>query len=129
MKSTDIILNIEGPIYRNYNNDATIKFYNYPATITDGTINGTVAVGSTGAEVEGELLPQKTGNYKFSNVYSGNYTVIAYGPGITTHIIEGMEKYQVPLLSDTTGTDIKYKDGATTSIATEIDAIKTFLNI
>ena len=121
MKYSDITLNFEGPIYRNYNNNATIQFYNYPATVSDGTIFGTASINSDGTNIVGQLLSGKVGNYKFSNVPSGNYTVIASGPGISVHVIAGMEKYQIPLFSNTTGSDIVYKDNSLVSIATKID--------
>lgn len=128
MKGKTEIIAFKDSFFQYPINYANITFYNYPATITDSTVNGTIAVDTTGSQITGVLLNDRMGQYKFENIPAGYYTVVISGVGIKTFIPQGFDKYEVLLSSQITGTDIPYKDNSSESIAKKIDDILEILD-
>lgn len=123
-------IDLKEEIFQIPQNTADVTLWNYPATISDGTILGTIAVSSSGEDLVGELSAKKRGRYFFYNVPSdADYTVVVSGGGISTFIPDGLDKVEISFTTHTTGTDIPWKDGDTTSIAWQIQYIKDYLGI
>lgn len=132
MKSSTIEINLFDSRFKLPTHGVTVDLFVYRPTISDGTITGVQAVDTTGqiitAVTDGDLY-----TYKFKKVPRGKYSVVVSGNGIPVHIPSGLDELEV-LPYDVTGSDLAYKDGDTTSIATKIDTLqteqdKTFLDV
>jgi len=122
-KSVSLYVDLKDSIFQTPRNSAVVQLFNYPATLSDGTITGTQAVSSDGTTVVGYQSANR-GRYHFRNIPSGKYyTVVVSGGGITTFVPEGFEKWSVTQAPDFTGTDVPWKDGEVDSIATKIESL------
>jgi hypothetical protein len=122
-KSVNIYLDLKDGVFQTPRNNAVVQLFDYPATLSDGTIFGTQAVSSDGTVIVGYQSANR-GRYHFRNVISGKYyTAVVSGGGITTFIPEGFTKLSVPQAPDATGTDIPWKDGEVDSLATKIESL------
>ncbi len=117
MKYENFCIDVSTWGYRIPYNRAIIQLYNYPATVTDGTINGTQAVTVNGdtTGTTGRLVSLE-GKYQFEYIGKGLYTAIISGSNIKTEVMTGFERIPV-LPADITGSELKYKDSSLTSIA------------
>lgn len=100
-------------------NSVKLALWDYPTVITDGTVVGAQSVSLDGTTAVGLNLAY--GRIRFQNIRPKDYTIIASGSGIQTQIFS--DRYNVPLPSTSTGSDIVWTDNATDSIATKITAI------
>jgi len=127
MRGKTELISFKDKIFQIPKNEIVPVFYNWPAYVYDGTINGTIAVDTTGGEIVGVLINNRMGQYQFSNVPAGYYTVVVRGEGIEGFVPTGYDKYEVLFSSQVTGSDLPYKDGSLESIATKIDYILSII--
>lgn len=127
MKGITQLISFKDKIFQIPKNEIVPIFYTYPAYVYDGTIFGNIAVDTTGSQIVGVLLDNRMGQYQFSNVPAGYYTIVVRGEGIEGFVPNGFDKYEVGFSSQVTGSDLPYKDGSTESIATKIDYILSII--
>jgi len=69
-----------------------VWLYKYPATVNSlGVITGTKAKDINGADIRG--VHKGGGVYEFTDVPSGEYTVVVGSSDITTRVLEGYARY------------------------------------
>lgn len=128
MKASNVLVDINENEFKLPYRGGTIyvDLYNYGATVTDGTVNGTRAVTVYGdtTGTRGTLINSRLGRYEFENVPKGKYNVIVSGFGVRTQVLDNIVEV---LPYDITGSDLPYKDGATESVAYMIDTMLEWL--
>jgi hypothetical protein len=128
MKSNTLNISIDESRFRYGIKNLTVDLFVYPATISDGTILGVRAVKTTGQQavaVQGSVA----GNYFFTNIPIGKYTVVLSGAGVTTQIPERLNEIDTGLPWNTTGSDIPWNDNTEDSIATKLNNLETRLSL
>ena len=101
--------------------DLKVQLWDYPTTISDGTVMGNQSVDFDGNLLIGENLG--TGRFLFVNFRPGLYTALVSGSGTETFIPVGLDKIDTGLSALTTGADIPWSDSTSQSIYSKIKSM------
>ena len=72
--------------------DVTLHLYEYPVVINaDFTVTGTRATDSNGDPIVG--TDKGDGQYEMADVEYGEYTILAYKPGIEPQVVNGWDRF------------------------------------
>lgn len=123
MESRSFFVEVLDEVQRRPLKGLKVELYYYGVTIVDSVITGTLAIPSSG-EDEGTVIAVDKGNgiYVFNNILPGEYTVVVSGDNIVTQILQGWEKFNP--MPKFTGSEIIWKEGETTSIASKLQALQ-----
>lgn len=102
----------------------TLSLYNYQVTINnDYTITGTRALDSVGDPISG--VDNQNGQYSFSDVPFGEFTIVAQMAGIVPQVVNGYDRFVV--LPKLAGDEIAASETDTRDLKTVINSVISYI--